>query len=373
MTQEQIEDSITGQETDTSKFTEKTNRLNAWSNFIKSASKIIWLVVILFIGINILGGLAINKITNQPEVTPQTVTVTITEQKRPEISADVALALGKALVSSKESATKNLDRWKDEAIERVDHPFLDWQYGYFTQWGIGLKAIFINLTSSSDEKKAAKLVGSFQKQFAKEVLQPPLMQLEMERYTREAINTYVSELEQNLSGVQSKYNVPQPDWERFLEDLGTITYNTGSEQQNLSLRTISGGAAYVTSGVMVKAVSVVGTKIATKTAINSGSKAASAAATKIATKAATKVVAEGGGELTAGLIGLQLINPIAGVGLLAWDIWDHHQTVKVERPILRENLERYLSEVEDSLLNDRDTGILSSVYKFHDGIINNIT
>lgn len=123
---------------------------------------------------------------------------------------------------------------------------------------------------------------------------------------------------------------------------------------------------------MIKAVSVIGTKVATKTAVKSGTKAASAAATKIATKTATKVVAEGAGEVTAGIIGLQLLNPIAGIGVLAWDIWDHHNTVKVNRPIMRENIENYLIEVEDSLLNDRDTGILSSIYKFHDGIMDSL-
>ncbi len=372
MTQDSTKGLNNKQETKKATYAEGTNRINALGDFIKSASKIIWLVVILIIGINLWGTFSVNQIKSKTVVPPQTVSVTITEQKRPEISTDVALALGQALVSSKESATQNLNQWKNDAMKRVDHPFLDWYYDYFTQWGINLKAIFVKITSSSDEEKASKLIESFQKEFAKQVLQPQVMQLQMERFTREAIDDYVSEVEQNLSSVQSKYNVPQPDWERFLEDLGTITYNTGSEEQNLTLRTMSGGTAYLATGAMVKAVSVIGTKIATKAAIKGGSKAASAAATKIATKAATKIAAEGAGELTAGLVGLQLLNPIAGVGLLAWDIWDHYNTVKVERPILRENLEKYLNEVEDSLLNDRDTGILSSVYKFHDGIMDSI-
>ena len=359
---------------DTASFSEKTNRINSWSNFINSASKIILFIVILIIGIGIWGSFSVNQIKNQSVVTQQSVTVTIPEQKLPEVSADVALALGNALVSAKQSAIDNLDRWKYRAMERVDHQFLDWYYDYFTQWGIGLKGIYINLTTPSDEEKAAKLIEVFQKEFAKQVLQPALMQLEMERFTREAIDDYVEALKSNLSGVRSKYDVPKPDWERFLEGLGSVTYNIGGNEQSFSLKALSdGAAAYVLSDAMVKGVSLVGTQIATKTALKTGSKAATTIATKIATKTATKVAAEGAGELTAGLVGLQLINPIASVGILAWDMWYHYHTAKVERPILRENLERYLNEVENSLLNDREIGILSSIYKFHDGIMDNIT
>lgn len=373
MAPKQIQGSVSKQSAEKATFAEKTNRINALSNLIKSASNIIWLVVIFIIGIAIWGTISINQIKASSTATPQkTVTVTITEQIRPEISADIASAMSQALVSSKASAKENLDKWKDETMRRVDHPFLDWYYGYFTQWGIGLKAIFINLTSS-DEDKASKLIESFQQEFTKQVLQPELMQLQIERFTREAIDNYVAEVEHNLSGVQSKYSVPQPDWERFLEGLGSVAYNTGSRKQDLTLRTVSGATAYVATGAMVKAVSVIGTKIATKTAVKSGTKAASAVATKIATKTATKVAAEGATELTAGIVGLQLLNPIAGVGVLAWDIWDHYNTVKVERPILRENIEKYLTEVEDSLLNDTETGIFSSVYKFHDGIMDNFS
>jgi hypothetical protein len=44
----------------------------------------------------------------------------------------------------------------------------------------------------------------------------------MERFTREAINTYVSEANEGLAGVQSKYQIPQADWGNFLEGLGWV-------------------------------------------------------------------------------------------------------------------------------------------------------
>lgn len=351
-------------------YPEKTDRLMAWSDLIKSVSKFVWIAVVLVIVLQLWGNFSVSKIKNPSGDIQRTVTVTIPKEQQVQISADIATALGNALVSARTSASKNLDQWRDEVVQRVDHPFLDWYYNYFTQLGVGLHAIWINITSTSDAEKAEKLIGDFQREFAKQVFQPSLMQLQMERFTREAIDVYVSELSRNLAGVQSKYSVPQPTWEHFLEGLGSVTYNTGSNSQDLTLATLSvGRKTYVATSAMATAIKVIGTKKAVTATVN---KATSKVVTKLATKTATKAATEGAGELTAGLLGLELLNPLAGLGVLAWDIWDHYHTVKVERPIMQANLERYLNEVEASLLGDPENGVLSSINKFHDGIMDKL-
>lgn len=354
---------------DNATYPDKTDRIRAISDLIKSASGFIWLGVVFIIILQLWGNYSLHNISHSSKHEPNTVTIKIPEQKYSQISADVSTALGKALVSARASASKNLEQWDTEVMERVDHPFLDWYYNYFNQLGIGVKAIWENLSSTSEQEKAEKLIGDFQKEFAKQVFQPSLMQLQMERFTREAIETYVSQANQNLAGVQSKYEIPQPAWEDFLKGLGNTTYNTGGKEQNISGRALLGARSYVATATIMKGASVVAPKIAAKTV----SKAASKTATKIATKTATKAAAEGTGEMAVGLLGLELLNPIAGLGVLAWDIWDHYHTVKVERPILRESLEKYLDEVKDSLLNDTENGILSSVNKFHDGIMDSLS
>jgi hypothetical protein len=351
-------------------YPEKTDRIRAWSDLIKSTSKIIWISVVVLIALQIWGSFAINNMrSNSRELEAKTVvTITIPPENKYQISTDVATALGKALVSARVSASNNLETWQNDVMSRVDHPFLDWYYNYFTQLSIGLEAIWANLTTATNEDKAEKLIGSFQKEFAKQVLQPPLMQIEMERFTREAVNAYVSEANRRLNGIQSSYEIPQPAWDNFLEGLGGITYNTGGQEQDLPLRALTRGTGYVATATMMKAVTTIGTK---KVVTATASKAASKAASKVAAKTAGKALAEGGG-LTAGIVGLELINPIAGLGILAWDIWDHYHTVKVERPIMHENLENYVSEIKDSLLNDTDSGILASINAFHDGIMDNL-
>ncbi|AFY50210.1 hypothetical protein Nos7524_4452 [Nostoc sp. PCC 7524] len=350
-------------------FSEKTERIRAYSDLIKSASKFIWLGVVLIIILQIWGNFSLKHISHSSQNKSNTVTINITKQQQYQMSDDVANALGKALVSSRASASNNFEKWHDEVMQRVDHPFLDWYYNYFTQLGVGLEAIWVNISATSEEDKAERLIGNFQKEFAKQVLQPSLMQIEMERFTREAIDKYVSEANHVLAGIQTKYQIPQPVWEEFLEGLGSTTYNTGGKDQNLSLRALSRGTGYLASSAMIKAVTVIGTK---KLATATVSKATSKVIAKVATKTATKVATEGTGEVAAGLLGLELLNPLAGLGILAWDIWDHYHTVKVERPILRENLNNYLNEVKDSLLNDKESGILSSINQFHDAILDTL-
>jgi hypothetical protein len=351
-------------------YPQKTNRLMAWSDLIKSISKFVWIAVVLVIVLQLWGNFSVSKIKNPSGESQRTVTVSIPKEQQVQISADIAIALGNALVSARTSAARDLDQWRDEVVQRVDHPFLDWYYNYFTQLGVGLHAIWINVTSTSDAGKAEELIGDFQREFAKQVFQPSLMQLQMERFTREAIDVYVSELNRSLAGLQSKYSVPQPRWEHFLEGLGSVTYNTGSNSQDLTLASLSvGRKTYVATSAMEAAIKVIGTKKAITATIN---KATSKVVTKLATKTATKAATEGAGELTAGLLGLELLNPLAGLGVLAWDIWDHYHTVKVERPIMQANLERYLNEVEASLLRDPENGVLSSINKFHDGIMDKL-
>ncbi|MBC5797197.1 hypothetical protein H5968_19075 [Sphaerospermopsis sp. LEGE 00249] len=347
--------------------TQKTDRIRAYSELIKSISKFIWIAVVLIIIIHFWGSFSTNHI--KQKINPTTVNITIPEQKQYQISSDVTSALGKALVAARQSASNNLEQWKNEVMQRVDHPFLDWYYNYFNQLGIGAKSIWINLYSISEEEKAEKLIGSFQQEFAKQVFQPSLMQLEMERFTRQAVDIYVSEANRNLAGVQSAYNIPQPTWERFLEGLGSITYDTGGQQQDLTLRAVSRGTGYLATTAMIKAIGFIGTK---KVVASTVSKATSKAVTKLATKTAAKAAAEGSGEMAVGLLGLELLNPLAGLGIIVWDVWDHYHTVQLERPILRANLESYLNEVKESLLNDPENGILSSVNKFHDGILNSL-
>ena len=79
------------------------------------------------------------------------------------------------------------------------------------------------------------------------------------------------------------------------------------------------------------------------------------------------------GGSVASQLGVGLIDPIVGVGIIMWDLWDYDRTVKVERPILREHLVSYLKDVKKSLLTNPETGIMAAIYQLESGILKSLS
>jgi hypothetical protein len=92
----------------------------------------------------------------------------------------------------------------------------------------------------------------------------------------------------------------------------------------------------------------IGTKVSTTVATEGAGRAAAT----MATRTGAKVGVKAGGKF---------LGVIIGIGVLAWDIWDHQHTERVERPILRANLIEYLAELQHALLRDPETGIMTMI------------
>ena len=81
--------------------------------------------------------------------------------------------------------------------------------------------------------------------------------------------------------------------------------------------------------------------------------------------AAARLVAKHGGAKAAAGLGTKLVSrglwPIVGVVLVAWDLLDHHITVREARPILRRALADHLDELMHRLLDDPVEGIMAVI------------
>ncbi len=341
----------------TSSETNKTQ--TSWQKIVKTLSTVIWSVVIILILLQLAGRFAVDHIKANAE--PETaVTMTVPTKVTPVLSSEVSTSLDYALASARSAASQELDVWADQMMQRVDPKFLDWYFNYFTQMGIGLKGIWINLTIPSDQEKAEKLLETFQTEFTKQVFQPELTQLQLERITRNAAKIYVTGLSRELTGLQSKYEIPQADWDRYLSGISHTVLNSEGAQQAVNLRDVARGGVYVTALPLAK----VGSAFVVK---KFASKTVAKAATKLAAQTGTKVAVKASAATGAGAA-LGLLDPVAGVGLLAWDIWDHYHTVKIERPVLKENLEQYMAELKMALLDNVEGSIMSSIYELDNGL-----
>jgi len=100
-------------------------------------------------------------------------------------------------------------------------------------------------------------------------------------------------------------------------------------------------------------------------------KLGSKVAVSFAGKAGAKMAAKTGG-VVAGKIGAELLDPIIGIGIIIWDIWDYNHTVAVEKPILRDAIYDYLKAVKYSLLENPENGIMVSINQVESGIMQSI-
>ncbi|MEW6493913.1 MAG: hypothetical protein AB1589_15590 [Cyanobacteriota bacterium] len=352
-------------------YAERTERIQALSQFIRSLTPFVWVAVILIVIIPLLGrGFIANSLSGDsgyPDSrSNRIVTIDRTLPNPNELERAIATAITDAHTQAERFASAQLDEWVDELMTRVDSSFLDWYFDYFNQKKIEFTTPFVWLSSAAahqidtnnpppGQAVAEKLTEEFQTEFAKRVLRPKTAQLELERITRDTINLYISELGNNISSIQSNYKIPQGQWEHYLEDIAITINDTEGNLSNFSLKVLVGGSTYLLAKAMIPAVAKIGSKVAAS----------------FAGKATAKMAAKTGG-MVAGNLGVQLLDPIVAVGIIVWDIWDYKHTVKVDKPVLREAILDYLQEVKASLLKNSENGIMASMNQLEGGIVKSV-
>jgi len=267
----------------------------------------------------------------------------------------VDTAVGEAFATARDSAeamaAERLDAWIGVLVQRVDDEFLDWYFDYWNQQVLGLQSLWfasVHRVFEEQPTAAERITEKIQAEFAIRVLKPQLAQLELENITRDVMDHYVATLQSGLRGIPTRFAIPEGHWERYLDDIALLAADTeGNRQVPVTLKTVyvaGTGGAVVLGGQAMSIATKIGSKVAVQTA--------GKAATQVAMKTGGKVAAKAGGKL---------FGPIVGVGIIAWDVWDHWRTERQNRPLLRQTLLDYFAEMKESLLRDRDAGILGAI------------
>ncbi|MCC3404886.1 MAG: hypothetical protein JGK17_04690 [Microcoleus sp. PH2017_10_PVI_O_A] len=343
-------------------YSQKTQRLKVITQFIKTVTPMIWTVVILVVIIPLLGNFLISQsLTN----TATTTVVVSPPHDFSKVNQDIKNAIQKANTTAETFASKELDKWETEVIARVDNSFLDWYFDYFNQKKMEftvpfnfVKSAVLNRFDMTAASRAVseKLTEDFQREFANRVLVPKNAQLKFQLITQDTANLYIAEVSKNVKVVQNNYNIPQVQWDKYLNDIATTISDKGNVS-NLSLKVLVGGSGYLIAKPLILGVA---TKVGSKVTA------------KVASKAAAKIATKTGGTV-ASQLGVGLIDPIVGVGIIMWDLWDYNHTVTIERPILREHLVSYLKDVKKSLLTNPETGIMAAIYQLESGILKSLS
>ncbi len=356
------------------------DKLNSWTRFLKAlssfSSKLIWSIIGIII-IATIGRVLYLKLqeptTNRINRPAETPIQKIIPWK--DIDKEIVSALRTASEAAEKHATLELSKWSSKLQTRIDEDFLNWYLSYWQQQLMGLKAMGYWIVDKKAVEKvfgqqpsmAERITEEIQEEFSKRVLRPQIAQLQIERIADSTIRVYVTELSKNLSAIPDKYSISNADWERYLSDIALLTGTAeGNRQVALSLKILTvsgvtgGSVAAVKVSKMIKPlINKIGTKMTTKAA----AKGAVQAATKVATKTGAKVGAKVGGKF---------LGVIVGVGVIIWDVWDHHHTKKIEKPILRENLADYLTELQHSLLHEPETGLMTIIHQLEANAVSDL-
>ncbi|MCP2732016.1 hypothetical protein [Limnofasciculus baicalensis] len=352
-------------------YEEKTSRIQALTKLIKALTPYLWVAIIIIVIIPLIGKFILSgSLTPKPINSNQkTEAVVVIDQTIPdwnEIDRALATSIKDAHANAETFASAQLNEWIDELMTRVDSSFLDWYFNYFNQKKMEFSIPFVWLSSAvshwidtnnppANQAIAEKMTGDFQTEFTKLVLRPQIAQLELERITRDTINQYVSDLSDSISQIQSTYKIPQGEWERYLSDIAVTINDTEGNISNLSLKALVGGSTYLFAKAMIPTVTKIGSKVAVS----------------FAEKATAKIAAKTGGTVAA-KFGAEFLDPIVGIGIIIWDLWDYHHTVEIDRPILRDVILDYLQEVKYSLLGNYKNSIMAAIYQLEDGILKSV-
>ena len=368
MTQDSKFNSIDNQSSTETNNTIENNFVSQLIKVIRLISPWLWGVIILFVIIPIFGN-AIIQNSLKPKVDTLTTVnePVVIERKQYEIDNAIASAIKDARKVSAQKASEDLERWISELMIRVDDDFLPWYFDYFHQKGRELNTVWTGLSSAAlhridtnrltaKQAIAAKLTQDFQLEFANRVLRPQIAQLELERIAQNTVNLYADRIVQNLGSVKASYQIPQGDWERYINDIAITVFGTeGNPTGKIQRDIVIGTTGFILAKAMLPTIGKISSKVVVSLASKTGAKMAAKT-----------------GTLVAGKLGVQLIDPIAAVGIIAWDVWDHHHTVNVEKPVLRKALYDYLEQVKISLLDNHQNSIMSSIYQVENKILESI-
>jgi len=337
-------------------YDDKSRRIYAWSDLIKSFGKIVWLLLIIIV-LAALGKMFLFKDGVKQQRGPIDVPV-VEKIDWSKVNKSIEAVMVEARLETEKNAAAQLDLWIAENMERVDNDFLDWYFGYWTQQGLGLKALLAQVWHwvDSDSPSAAERVTLVvQEEFTNRVIRPQIAQLEMERIIKSIVSDYTGHLRQKLDRIPGEYKINPADWDRYITDVAVMVEHVEAGRSTpLTLKALVGFGARGTIAVL-SALGPLITRIGSRMS------------TRFAARAAAKMAAKTGGKVAA-KTGGKFLGTIIAVGIIIWDVWDHYSTKAKAKPVLRQNILDYLKEVKQAILHDPEFGIMTVIYQMEQGI-----
>jgi hypothetical protein len=327
------------------------SRISQWSGLIHSLSRLLWVLIVIVILI-VLGRLTFFKSSKTDTgLKPRDVKV-VEKVDWTEVDQKVREVMTEAREETAGSMEYRIDDWVAAKMERVDSDFLPWYFSYWTQQKLGIEGLLsqiVHWINSGSPSAAEAITETVQLEFANRVIRPQIAQMEMERIINDVIFSYTERLQDKLKKIPEEYRIEPAAWDRYLNDLSVMVSGVEANRQvPISLKALAG----LTAG---------GTLVLFQSLRPALSRLGAGVSSKLAAKTSAKMATKTGGKV-AGKMGGKFLGVVIGIGIIIWDVWDHHRTVQTAKPVLRQNIQDYMGELKHSILNDPEYGIMTIIY-----------
>lgn len=313
------------------------------------------------------------NINNTPTVTEKVVPV----EKNYHLEKEIVLAMGSARTQAYKYASSELDKWIAEMMALVDNDFLDDYYDLISVKRREILSVYNTVKHVinkrlPDAEEAAML--ELEDKISEYIIRPEISQARIKNITDRTVEIYLEVFDNELSNLQTEYNIPVLDWNKYIKNVCGLTENVDSKTYPISVKTMVVSGTALTGMVVVPVVKLAVKKVSAELAAKAAVKTAEKTAVKVGVKAAGKTAAKGGAKV-AGKAAAAI--PVAGLGIAAaicvWDIVDYNRTAAKGKEVLRRNLKDYFKEVKLELMGNTEHSVMGSITMWENTLKRNIS
>lgn len=145
------------------------------------------------------------------------------------VDGDIATASRTAAEQAREHALLSMERWMDLVYRQTDDEFIPWFSSYWTQQWLSMKVSWYKLSADGDkDPTVSRLALYLQEQYQERVLEPVAEEEEPKQIMERSTRLYIQELEQQLSGIPRRHEVPAEQFDQRLKAIPAITLAPGA-------------------------------------------------------------------------------------------------------------------------------------------------
>ncbi|HNY13271.1 MAG TPA: hypothetical protein PKK26_16905 [Candidatus Wallbacteria bacterium] len=257
---------------------------------------------------------------------PVVKTVNFKNVQSDTLGRDINVILEKSKKKAAAFLAQELDKW-GAGLTKKSENFTAWYCGYFTQQTLALQGVYgaVKGWTIGGTDAAKEISDTVKTEFSARVIQPETAQNQINTIAEATVNEYFKAVTTGFQELSFRYQIPLHDWEGGINDVSAMTARTNVNRGvPLTIKAITGLSVISTIRITEKLMPMIesaGEMILSKTLASFGRKA------------------------MAGLAG-EALGVYTGVGLLAWDAYDHYTLKKTTMPLIKKNIEDYLETLK---------------------------